>query len=68
KSSASSSESKNETSDTVRVNSDGTVCINGKKLAVKDSAPGKYFCPKCHAPVVTTDFSCNNCNASLVAD
>lgn len=68
KSSASSSESKTETFDTVRINSDGTVCINGKKLAVKDNAPGKYFCPKCYAPVVTTDFSCNNCNASLVAD
>ncbi len=68
KSSVSSSESKTETFEPVRINPDGTVCINGKKLAVKDDAPGKYFCPKCHAPVVITDFSCNNCNANLVAN
>ena len=44
------------------------VQIDGKVFAVKDSEAGKYFCPKCHARVVATDFACNNCNASLVAE
>lgn len=57
KSSASPSESKTETFD--------TVCMNGKMLAVKDDAAGKFFCPKCYAPVVETDFYCSNCNTKL---
>lgn len=60
KSSASPSENKTETFDIVR--------INGKKFAVKDDATGKFFCPNCHASVITTDLYCNNCNTRLAAD
>ena len=42
--------------------------IGNKVFAIKESKPGKYFCPKCHAQVSETSFSCSNCNKSLVAD
>ena len=42
--------------------------IGNKIFAIKNSEPGKYFCPKCHAQVAETAFSCSNCNKSLVAD
>lgn len=45
-----------------------TVQRDGKMFAVNDTEAGKYFCPKCHAEVVETDFSCSNCNASLVVN
>ena len=45
-----------------------TTRVGNKIFAVKDSEPGKYFCPKCHAQVAESAFSCSNCNKSLVAD
>ena len=55
---------KNETpSDT-----SNTVQVGNKYFAIKDSEPGKYFCPKCHAQVAESAFSCSNCNKSLVED
>ena len=56
----SSSETETETFD--------IITMNGKLFAVKDSAAGAFFCPKCHAQVVETDFYCGNCNARLLAD
>lgn len=45
-----------------------TVRVGNKWFSMKDSEPGKYFCPNCHAQVVESAFSCSNCNKSFVAD
>lgn len=68
----STAESKTESSAPAQKPTEKTfkvISVGNKRFAVADEDESlTYYCPKCHARVTGDAFSCNNCNANLVAD